>query len=733
VTLDADRLIVTKWDRPSSEETYSLKSVLEKLHEFHRYLEKEAPNRAKSIVAHSLQVFRKIRAVCLEDEDGSGSLLIFLHLLASSAANIERISEQDAERWGLSAETVQLSQALISDANWSALQRDLYGLGEFDVLRPEVSLILRHAAGAVFEEAHRAATLPPTMWLPGFERPIEVGKRKLGTAVGVFFTPAALARTLSEESILSLGDLAMPEIAVFDPACGSGELLRETLRLIRLKNYRGRIRLIGWDVSPIASQMARFILHWEQRSWTMYELSVEIETKDSLVAAQWPDHIDLLIMNPPFLAWTRMSIDQQSVAKEILGDMRVNRPNLAMLFSARGIRTLKDGGVLASIVPNSFLEASSSAPLRRQISEQASVELIARLGSQNVFSDALVDAGFYIAKKHQVQSTGTVVLWSDSQPASYSRALRGLRKSHDQTLVRAISNPVSSNEYSIYVRKDVAKSGAPWVAREFMAWQFFSRLADSRKTIPAKKLFEINQGVRMGDDLFIVPKEYVQGLGVPERNFFRPAVMNPSVQNGRLLDSHYIFYPNTIGLPKIENDGDLERLLPRFFKKVLSPNEGRLRARKSLHDKERWWGLSEPRRWLENQTPRIISKYFGRERPFAFDREGKFVVVVGHSWSIRSGAVPVEALTNDEVYLVMSAFLNSSVFAALTSYTSVQVSGGQMDLSNRYVDSIPLPNPTKLADKILRRLVEVGEHILTSEVVDWKFVDEAVSAVVLTL
>jgi SAM-dependent methyltransferase len=571
------------------------------------------------------------------------------------------------------------------------------------------------------------------MWLPGFERPIEVSKRKVDAAIGVFFTPAALARTLSEESILSLGDLTMPEITIFDPACGSGELLREAFRLIRLKKYQGRIRLIGWDISPIASQMARFILHWERRSWTMYEHNIEIETKDSLVAPQWPDHIDLLIMNPPFLAWTRMSNNQQSAAQEILGDMQVNRPNLAMLFSARGIKALKDGGVVASIVPNSFLEAQSSSPLRRQISEQATVELIARLGSQNVFSDALVDAGFYIAKKHQAESSGTVVLWSDSQPASYSRALRALRKTHDLPGTRTISDPVSSDEYSIYVRKDAAKSSAPWKAREFMAWRFFSRLGESRKTIPAKKLFEINQGVRMGDDLFIVPKEYVQGLDVRERDFFRPAVMNPSLLNGRLLDSHYIFYPNTIGLPIIQTDNDLPRLVPRFFADVLNPNEDRLRARKSLHDKERWWGLSEPRRWLENQTPRIISKYFGRERPFAFDREGKFVVVVGHSWNIRSGAVPVEALTSDEVYLIMSAFLNSSVFTALASYTSVQVSGGQMDLSNRYVDSIPLPNPTKLADKILHRLVEVGEHIQTSEVVDWKYVDEAVSSVVLAL
>ncbi|MGD0736652.1 MAG: N-6 DNA methylase [Terracidiphilus sp.] len=733
VTLDGDRLLLTKWDRPSSEETYSLKSVLEKLHEFHRYLEKETPNRAKSVVAHSLRLFRKIRAICLEDTDGSNSLLIFLHLLASSGANIERIGEQEAVRWGLSAEIVQLSRTLISDATWSALQRDFYGLGEFDVLRPDVSLVLRHAAGTVFEEAHRAATLSPTMWLPGFERPVDISKQKLHTAVGVFFTPAALARTLSEESILSLGDLNVPEIAIFDPACGSGELLREVFRQIRLKSYTGKIRIIGWDVSRIASQMARFILHWEQRSWTMFELSVEIETKDSLVAGPWPDAIDLLIMNPPFLAWTRMSADQQSVAKEILGDMQVNRPNLAMLFSAKGINAVRNGGILASIVPNSFLESTSTSPLRRRISEQASVELIARLGSQNVFSDALVDAGFYIAKKGHTKSTGAVVVWSDSQPASYSRALRGLRQSHDETGTRVLSDSGASDEYSIYVREDAAKSGGPWKAREFRAWQFFSRLTESRKTIPAKKLFDINQGVRMGDDVFIVPKEYFQSLGKQESEFFRPAVMNPSFQDGKLVDSHYIFYPNTTGLPPIENDGDLALLLPRFFNDVLSPNEARLRARKSLHVKERWWGLSEPRRMFENQAPRIISKYFGRERPFVFDPEGRFVVVVGHSWSIRSDAIPVKAITGNEIYLAMIAFLNSSIFTALASYASVQISGGQMDLSNRYVDLIPLPNPGKLTDKTLHRLVDVGQHILTAEATDWRFVDEEVSSIVLSL
>lgn len=726
VTLTDDRLLLTRWDRPSSEETYSVKSILEKLHEFHRYLEKEAPSRSKSVVAHSLHIFRKIRAMVADDMSGAKSLPIFLHLIASSAANVDRI-EDEPLKWGLLPETIQLSKLIVSDASWSGLQRDLCGLGEFDVPRPEVALILRHAAGSVFEEAHRAATLPSTLWLPGFERPIDLRQRNNEDVGGVFFTPAALARTLSEEAILSLDHDQRTAITIFDPACGSGELLRETLRLIRLRGFKGRVKLLGWDISPIAVQMAHFILNWEQRSWTMFPVDIVIETHDSLAEA-WPTEVDLVIMNPPFLAWTKMSPRQKEQVTSILGELHVNRPNLAMLFSARAITSLRDGGVLASIVPNSFLEASSSKPLRKKLADISKIELIARLGSQNIFSDALVDAGFYIAKKGDDSPDGTTVLWSNTAQSAFSHALRGLRRSHRIDNQRRAVGVTSESDFSIYQRDDIARSGNPWIAREFKAWQFYSRLSDSKKTIAAKKLVEINQGVRMGDDVFIVPKAYVEDLSVGERAYFRPAVMNPSISNGKLIDHQYIFYPNSLGLETIEDEQSLRRLVPRFSEEVLFPNQGRLQARKSLHDKRRWWGLSEPRRWLESKNPRIASKYFGKERPFAFDRTGEFVIVVGHSWSLRSDAPRNDETSAEEVYLALTAFLNSSMFIALANYTSVQVAGGQMDLSNRYVESVPLPNPAKLSLALIRRLASIGEHITSSEPVDWNMVDEGVAS-----
>lgn len=92
VTLDDDRVLVTRWDKPAGEENYSLKSVLEKIHDFHRHLEREGPSRGGSVVAHVLQVFRQIRSIVSDDVDGKRALQVFLHLLASAAAKTDRIA-----------------------------------------------------------------------------------------------------------------------------------------------------------------------------------------------------------------------------------------------------------------------------------------------------------------------------------------------------------------------------------------------------------------------------------------------------------------------------------------------------------------------------------------------------------------------------------------------------------------------------------------------------------------
>src|SRR5579859_2919391 len=685
VAVSNDIVTVHRWDRSSPSDRYSWRSVVDRIHDFHRFLEKDDPDRSKSVVTHALRIFRMIRASLSENERAGHSLEVFLHMLACGASGSER-ANLDVEQWGLSPTAAQFASD-VPAATWESLYSDLTGSGRYDVLRPDFELVLRHAGGTLFQEAHIEAVTPSNLWLPGIVRPIPpvAGARP---ETGVYFTPPAIARSLAEEAVRAIWSDERTELEIFDPACGSGELLRECLRLLKIRSYRGRVKIIGFDRSATSIAMAKFALAAEKRHWPATQIDISLVEQNSLTS-KWPDDINLLIMNPPFQSWQQMDSETQQAVIDVLGAQMRNKPNLAMAFATLAARSLANDAVLAMVAPNSLLEGASGKKIREALAEKLNPVLIAKFGNQRAFAHALVDAGMYVGATGQLRHDGTAVVWADPQPASLSRALRGLRRWRGAEI-----EPLREEGFAVYLRRGLGTSGSPWVARSFDAWQSFEAARRSRKTVSAHNVFEIKQGVRLGSDVFVVPREYVSSLpdGTSERSFFRPAVMNPSIKDGQLDDSYYVFYPYSEGLPKIASEDELQQYLPNYYATVLLPAKESLASRKSLKREELdWWELIWPRSWQARAEPKIVSKYFGGNRSFALDRTGSFVVVVGHAWLLQDA--PKEAnLTAHEVQLATLAYLNSSVTEALLEYISIQVSGGQFDLSNKYVENLPIPN-----------------------------------------
>lgn len=719
-----DEIVVTRWDKPAHEETYSGRSVVRQLHEFHRHLEKHSPNRSRSIVPHALRVFRQIRTVVEEEDNGLRSLRILLHLLASAAAGESRKVGGDLGIWGLTPEIIDSSR-MLPDATWDSLHRDLLGIGRSDDLHPDFQLVLNHQSGAIFQDAHIAAQIDPTFWLPGLERPAFVHPKATPGETGIYFTPSALARTLAEEATRGIQHAEGRELTLFDPACGSGELLKECLRLLKLQEYPGRVRVIGWDKSTASVDMSRFGLAWEKRAWPPQRVEIEILQQDSLSGARWPNAIDILVMNPPFKSWQRMEPEEQEVVTRILGGSSY-KPNLAIAFARLALDVLGDAGTLAMIVPNSLLEASSGTSVRAALAEALTPQLIARLGEQTVFARALVDAGIYVGKRRPAHAVETAVLWADSRPKSLYRALRGLRKWRDTH-----GEATTEEGFSVYHREDVGITGAPWVARQYEAWATHENVKGTKLTVPAKRVFDIKQGVRLGNDVFIVGKEYVLKLRKSESRFFRPAVMNLSISEASLNDNYYVFYPYSEGLPDIQSEDDLAQHVPTYFQEFLSPAKPKLSNRKGLANENlNWWDLLRKRSWQTEPGAKIVSKYFGGSRSFAYDHTGRFVVVVGSAWLLEKGSIQLPT-TDKEIYLAYLAFLNSAIAYDLLKYVSIQVSGGQWDLSNKYVKDLLIPNLAKLEPAQVQELVQTGLRISNGEIDNWADVD-ALSNSILT-
>jgi len=394
-----DKVEVQRWDASSSEvETLSLSSVTRDLEKFHRYLVHREPPAQRAVVPHVIRVYRQIRNR-QELSSGSESLKVLLFLIASvaAAANIEPL---DSSLWALPRDAEDVAR-VIGANEWELLKRALMNPTDSD-LSLDIDLLIRHAAGPVFQEAHREAALVDAMQmpLPGFSKK-EASITRFEVGVGVHFTPPPLARTVVEQALVALASPV--QFSVFDPACGSGEFLREALRQIRLSGFTGVVVLKGWDISPAACDMARFLLAWEKKHDSR-EVRVEIAQKDSLRQA-WPDATNLLLMNPPFVSYEQLTTEQREAIRAVMGGLAAGRTEYSNAFLYKAVESLKPNAVLGAIIPSSFYESDAALRLRDSIRLRMSPWLLARLGSQVLFPDAIVDAGLLMQGETAVPRT----------------------------------------------------------------------------------------------------------------------------------------------------------------------------------------------------------------------------------------------------------------------------------------------------------------------------------------
>jgi len=283
------------------------------------------------------------------------------------------------------------------------------------------------------------------MSLSGFA-PRPVTLQKDSTGVGIHFTPPSIARALVEESLRAFlrGTSRPATITVFDPACGSGEFLRETLRQLKLCQYKGQINLIGWDISRAACDIARFSLAWESRTLPGI-VNVDIQNTDSMRRGDWPTGLDILLMNPPFQSWEDMNPEDRHVVSNILGDLVNKKPDLAFAFLYRAAQALEKVGVLGAIIPASIFDSSSARALRAGLSTMLAPRLLARLGNQALFSNATVDVGVYLGVAGGDSYESPLAFWADHRSESTSSALRALRRFRDSE--SDDSRPIETDRY----------------------------------------------------------------------------------------------------------------------------------------------------------------------------------------------------------------------------------------------------------------------------------------------
>lgn len=704
IQVKGDYVEIQRWNQnPSSVERYTYNSVHQNLEKFHDYLERTTPGTGESVVVHATNIFRGIRNALGRDFNGQDALEAFLSLLAceASESTLDTLSPED---WGLNPESINMARQVGSN-NWEALREQFRTGRPESGLRPYIDLVLRHSSGQIFQEAHYEAIFdqPDQLELDLVDvapEPVEV---ETGKGRGVHFTPGALARTLVEESLAEI-DLTIPSLTIFDPACGSGEFLRESLRQLHIRGYDGDLHVIGWDTSRAACNIARFSLAWEAKH-SRLPFDFKIRQVDSL-QKDWPKS-DLLIMNPPFVAWNDMSEAQRSQVEDLLGGLFSHRPDFSLAFIWKAFSHTDEGPrVIGTILPASFFDSKSAAEVRGEMSNFVNPALVARLGSHNIFPAATVDAGLMVATIGKSRSNHPVAFWADHRPESNSEGLRTLRKSRYRNKDRNVHSPIDRDGFSLYPNPDLGKDQQSWNPRPYAAWKKAKKLEGYTKV---KDIFDVKQGARTGNnDLFLIDSEDYTEIPDTESDFFRPAVVNDSIVNGVLNNNMYVFYPH--GKSEIESENELKEKVPTFFEEVLSKNKEILLDRYGIGSNN-WWKLSEHRTWQEYPNTKLVSTYFGSRGSYSLDKHGNFVVVQGIAWLTRDDN---DHLTED-ILLSYVALLNSPFFFDILPSQSNHTGGGQWNLSTKFVEELPLPDLRESDDHyIIKDLSFIGDNIINN-------------------
>jgi adenine-specific DNA-methyltransferase len=701
VAIRGHEVLVQRWDRLVQDaEVFRADQVLQRFERFHRHLELQAPPAALSVVSHSLRIFRSLRAALGEEHSGEGALKAFLVLLAAATQDTER-GALNLERWGLSEDARDIAQ-VVRPGEWEALVQEMVFGRPVERLSTHMPLVLRHAAGQLFQEAHYAAAFEPFRQMSlGLTAPDPASIVRTTDAIGLHFTPSALARTLVEEALAAIGDDLPDHISVFDPACGSGEFLREFVRQLDLRRYTGRVQLIGWDLSPAACAMTRFALACENAP-AEFEIMVDVVCQDALnIDVNWPDNVDVVLMNPPFQSWRDMTGAMQARVTEILGrDVKGARPDLAMAFLKSASLALGPSGTLGTVLPASILDGTSAEALRGALSEQLHPALLARLGSHELFHGARVDAALYVASR-VLRDDPPIAFWADHRATSSSAALRALRRA--RSVAAPLAFPVVQEGFSLYPNPELGVSRDSWAPRPYEQWRLL-RAAEGAARVG--EVFDVRQGVITGlNKIFVLGPEAYTTLPESEQRYFRPAVLNHSFVAGRLVSVGYVFYP--YGPNALETEELVREHAPVYFTEQLLPNKEKLLQRKRISE-DNWWLLSEYRAWQIATRPKLVTAYFGDIGSFAWDETGEHVVIQGYAWLPRGKSILSRA-----AWLAHLALLNSSLTSSLLAATSNNVGGGQWNLSKRFMAKMPWirVHDRKFPASLLSELATIGEQI----------------------
>lgn len=198
-----------------------------------------------------------------------------------------------------------------------------------------------------------------------------IGSRK---SKGAYYTPTKVVHRLIED----FGKDICDDKKILDPCCGTGNFLLQLPESVSFDN------IYGSDIDEIAVKLARINMALKYRMDDVQKLLENICVKNFIIHDKNSNHdkinetYDYIIGNPPW---------GSEFSKEECGYLRENymtavgkSPEAYDIFAENAINLLKDGGIMAFVLPEAVLNVKTHIPIRQFITERCHIQHIDYLG-----------------------------------------------------------------------------------------------------------------------------------------------------------------------------------------------------------------------------------------------------------------------------------------------------------------------------------------------------------------
>ncbi len=504
LSVQTDNIQIVNW-LDSKPEIITKIAVEQNLSKFYKYLLSKSYKTQNDVVPFIIDIFKQLRNETSEKQNPALALsLLFQLLLSIEFDNLNNISDKfiDFEKAKLPSNFEHYRDRLSSGVK---------------SIKPNLDLILRHAAGNLFQEAHKEV-LYFDLQRDLFGGMSSKQITKIDSYSSIHYTPPYIARTIVENSLREI-NISNKSLKILDPSCGSSEFLIEALKQLKSLKYSGKISIIGYDSSVSAIETSRFLLHYENQTQWNGEIDFKIIHVEDSLSLNWGNDNDLVLMNPPFVSWEQLKNKaSRDLLRTVLGhSVTFGKPNQASAFFYKAVESLNSNGVLGCVLPSSVLTFESYFKLRNEVKEKLDLKLLGKLGNF-VFEDALTDVSIFVGKRPQSR-TYPKIIWTKNEKGVVPEALRELRRLH-------LNNEIAKLDisYNIYTPQIFPFFKNSWKLISHSEELFIRELeifVAEKKLIRLSEIFTVKQGIRTGDRVFILSQNEYDKIPENEKNIIK--------------------------------------------------------------------------------------------------------------------------------------------------------------------------------------------------------------------